>query len=845
MRKKSHRKKRLYPSRAFLLSLFAFLVFGVAAWPVFRASADAAPSVLPIPDTVIEEDDYLYLTVTAEDPDCGYSGPDDYSCPNDTLSFSSSGLPLGALLKDVTDDLGNPLPNNARQARIIWLPLPDQAGQDFSVSISVTDAAGHVSATESVLLTATDLTGPPVVTAPAARQVIAGEPLAFVVAAQDHDYPAESITLTASNLPAGASFQDYGTGVGLFRWVTSPSDSGTSIEVSFRASSGTDLVTNTTTVTVQSVPNYTEISSCGDVYTNVRIIAPLTKTNGQTCLNVKASNIIIDGNHQPITVTYGAEDQALEIRDDSNTPFNYSNITIKNIVSEDGIRLVGDTMSNITIHSVQVGALSNSGTDDIAYLNNTLSTFLSSTANVNGQAAVRAVFADNVVQSDVNNDVKSLVEFIGSYRDVFAPITNYVIEGNTITGTFNGTPTSAITTMRIRESRHNVVSRNTVVSTGTRMGLYIRDESNDTLYESNRFESEGAEAIRVASGNDCRTWASGNIFRGNTFISRADPALGRNGIYLEYQIANTYDHNVFWLPTTNQTKVFGGFRDVYDHNTFYFGSNYLWQYRSGPPADVYTNNIFSYSAGQFFTTTGFALNRYTGDYNLFFNRSGDVQFSPPTHTTLADWQQDHLNAGAPQDVHSLEADPLFVDPANGDFRLQPGSPAIGHAADGSELGALSAGSNAVPVLQAIGSRSVHLGESFSFFIAATDSDAEDELLFSAIDLPNGATLTNLGNRTAMVQWTPTSGQIGDYSVQFRVADTQGGADSEVVTLTVLENAPPCVSNWTCTEWSSCSGGLQTRTCTDEAACGSDAGRPAEAQACDGTPPASVADLRVQ
>ncbi len=40
----------------------------------------------------------------------------------------------------------------------------------------------------------------------------------------------------------------------------------------------------------------------------------------------------------------------------------------------------------------------------------------------------------------------------------------------------------------------------------------------------------------------------------------------------------------------------------------------------------------------------------------------------------------------------------------------------------------------------------------------------------------------------------------------------------------------CYSNWTCTEWSSCVGGSQTRSCTD-VNCGSTYGRPAEIQNC--------------
>jgi hypothetical protein len=54
------------------------------------------------------------------------------------------------------------------------------------------------------------------------------------------------------------------------------------------------------------------------------------------------------------------------------------------------------------------------------------------------------------------------------------------------------------------------------------------------------------------------------------------------------------------------------------------------------------------------------------DQNLYWNASGQpVLFG---NKTLAEWQ-----AGG-QDTNSLVVDPLFVDPAHGDFRLRSGSP---------------------------------------------------------------------------------------------------------------------------------------------------------------------------
>lgn len=67
------------------------------------------------------------------------------------------------------------------------------------------------------------------------------------------------------------------------------------------------------------------------------------------------------------------------------------------------------------------------------------------------------------------------------------------------------------------------------------------------------------------------------------------------------------------------------------------------------------------------------------DYNLYFRNNGEglpfwYNWGEKVWHKLDLWQQETGN-----DLHSVVADPLFVDPDNGDFRLKPGSPAIGLA----------------------------------------------------------------------------------------------------------------------------------------------------------------------
>ena len=54
------------------------------------------------------------------------------------------------------------------------------------------------------------------------------------------------------------------------------------------------------------------------------------------------------------------------------------------------------------------------------------------------------------------------------------------------------------------------------------------------------------------------------------------------------------------------------------------------------------------------------------DYNVYFG-TGPLSDSA---ANLAQWQEQGF------DEHSVNADPMFVDPANGDYRVQPESPAL-------------------------------------------------------------------------------------------------------------------------------------------------------------------------
>ncbi len=99
--------------------------------------------------------------------------------------------------------------------------------------------------------------------------------------------------------------------------------------------------------------------------------------------------------------------------------------------------------------------------------------------------------------------------------------------------------------------------------------------------------------------------------------------------------------------------------------------------------------------------------------------------------------------------------------------------------------------NQPPVLAPIGAKTTNVGQLLAFTATATDPDS-NVLTFSAGNLPVGATFTPAG----AFSWTPTAGQIGNYSVTINVADNGSPpqTDSETFTITVGNiNRPPVLN----------------------------------------------------
>lgn len=138
---------------------------------------------------------------------------------------------------------------------------------------------------------------------------------------------------------------------------------------------------------------------------------------------------------------------------------------------------------------------------------------------------------------------------------------------------------------------------------------------------------------------------------------------GSTGIVLE--------GNLVWNTTTGSYHQHYGRENVVRNNILAF-SKYGQVMRSRAEDHLsftLENNIIYWRGGPLLTGNWSDHKNYRLDSNLYYEASGaPVEF--PGGLSLEAWRE-----ATGQDEHSMVADPRFVDAANHDFRLQPGSPA--------------------------------------------------------------------------------------------------------------------------------------------------------------------------
>lgn len=203
---------------------------------------NVAPTLAPIGSKTVDEETALTFTASAGDTDL----------PANSLSYSLVNAPAGASI-------------NAATGAFTWTPTEAQGAGSFAVTIRVTDnGSPTLSAEETVTITVREVNKAPVIAPIGGKTVDEETPLTFNVSASDTDLPANSLTYSLVNAPAGASIN---ASTGVFSWTPSEAQGAGSFNVTIRVTdNGTPALSaeETVTITVREV-NKAPLANSADI----------------------------------------------------------------------------------------------------------------------------------------------------------------------------------------------------------------------------------------------------------------------------------------------------------------------------------------------------------------------------------------------------------------------------------------------------------------------------------------------------------------------------------------------------------------------------------------------------
>lgn len=176
--------------------------------------ANRAPTFTAVSAQSVNEGVALTFQVQASDPD------------SDPVTIAASNLPTGATFSS---------------GAFSWTPGFDQAG-NYTVNFAASDGKGG-EATLAVSVAVANVNRPPAFTAVSTQSVKEGALLTFQVQVSDPD--GDAVTVTASNLPTGATFSN-----GAFSWTPGFDQAG-NYTVTFTASDGTAQATSDASIAVE------------------------------------------------------------------------------------------------------------------------------------------------------------------------------------------------------------------------------------------------------------------------------------------------------------------------------------------------------------------------------------------------------------------------------------------------------------------------------------------------------------------------------------------------------------------------------------------------------------------
>jgi parallel beta-helix repeat protein len=227
----------------------------------------------------------------------------------------------------------------------------------------------------------------------------------------------------------------------------------------------------------------------------------------------------------------------------------------------------------------------------------------------------------------------------------------------------------------VGQSSGNTIAHNSIhdtfytgISVGWTWG-YTPTAAQGNLIEFNQIYGIGQGMMSDMGGIYTLGVQPGTVINNNVIHDVTIYAYGGEGVYLDQGSSNILvENNVVYNAENGGFNFNYGGQNTVQNNIFALGTTAQINRALAEPHLSFTfeRNIVYWNQGLLLGGV-WGDGEYLFDYNLYFQAAG----SPVTFSgvTFAQWQAQG------QDVHSLIADPLFTDPANGDFSLAAGSPA--------------------------------------------------------------------------------------------------------------------------------------------------------------------------
>lgn len=227
----------------------------------------------------------------------------------------------------------------------------------------------------------------------------------------------------------------------------------------------------------------------------------------------------------------------------------------------------------------------------------------------------------------------------------------------------------------IGQSPYNRIEHNEICDfyyTGISVGWtwgYTQALAHHTTVAYNHVHHIGQRVLSDMGGIYTLGFHEGTVIHHNLFHDIESLTYGGWGIYFDEGTTHILaQNNVVYRTKTGGFHQHYGKENVVRNNIFAFAREGQIQRTRMEEHLSFTfeRNIVYWREGPLLHGN-WSDNQYRMDYNLYWHEGGgEIRFA---NFTLEEWR------AKGQDVHSVIADPLFVNPDQGDFRLKPGSPA--------------------------------------------------------------------------------------------------------------------------------------------------------------------------